>query len=511
MRLFNENLILNRMEQILSEQLTQVKIIGDIPLSRNDFEYLAEKIRVFIQNGVENELFNKYRASIATFLVFGAVYYYDGGTYWPNIEKYTGDIQTNRRNDFYKRFIYILEHLNLPRFEKEQEEGFRYVTPILCHAGIPQSCLDDYFEVVSDTLNNTAFFEGHILEEFKYFMRFKVQKPVIRYFEFLENEAEEFLQNSRDLLLYIDGSNSSVEDAKIKFQDLPKRMIERCFEWQNSERVKDKIKIIKNVILTSPKIMLDTQGMGIYVLLPQQLIRDCFDDKVSWEIIYGERVFISKARLFKKGEFFVSEEKTVSLLPNENYKISLFIEDKPVGTWEFKGLSDGYICFDRKGNLIRKAHLPPDVVVVIFDKKQDLGYNNVMIEELTYFPNWINYKTYRINLENARQLVCSFGSVEVKKDNKLTLIGGKTLFDQTDGVGAICFTSLPNFLLNDGSAEKWHITVSFKHEKQEIHSMSYILTEGMEKHSLHDYIERYAFGEYDITVWNERKSGAFLY
>jgi len=41
MNIFVEDLTLKKIEGILSEKLYNVKIIGDLPLSEDDFKYLA--------------------------------------------------------------------------------------------------------------------------------------------------------------------------------------------------------------------------------------------------------------------------------------------------------------------------------------------------------------------------------------------------------------------------------------------------------------------------------------
>jgi len=388
MFLFNSNLSLNKIEGILSEKLHTVRIIGDLPISQKDFEYLAETIQNYAQIGLMDQLFKNYQICMAAFMVFTATYYYEEGAFWPYIEKYIRETSQNERNKLYQCFSFSVRRFKLPVFVKEQLEGQKYVTPIVCHSGIPQSCLDDYFDVVSDTLNNTLFFEGHILEDFKYLMRYKVQKPVIRYFDFLDNDAEEFLQKSRDLISYLDMEKNSIEDAIIQFPDLPVRMIERCYEWQSHEKVKDKMRTRRNTIITSPKIFLDLHGMGIYVLLPQQGIRECFDDSVFWEIMCDEKIITLKSRLFKKGEIYLSKERAATLIPAANYTVTLFMEDKSVGQWSYKGLADGYISFDDKGGLIKRNYLPPDVVTMVFADGYNLGKNDCMIEELPHIPYW---------------------------------------------------------------------------------------------------------------------------
>jgi len=511
MFLFNQNLTLKNMEEILSEQLQTIKIIGDIPISKKDFEYLAGTIRDYIQIGLVDQVLHKHRTCIAIFMVFTATYYYEERAFWPHIEKYTGEIPQNQRSEFYQSFALTVKRYKLPMFEKEQKEGQKYVTPIVCHSAIPQSCLEDYFDVVSDTLNNTLFFEGHILEEFKYFMRYKVQKPVIRYFDFLDSDAEEFLQNSRELISYWEIGNTSIEEASAHFPGLPIRMIDRCYEWQSHEKVKDKMRARKNTIITSPRIMLDLHGMGIYVLLPQQGIRECFDDSVSWVILCDERIITLKSRLFKKGELFLSEERTVTLLPADNYTITLFMEDKSVGEWSYKGLADAYMSFDNKGGLIKRNYLPPEVIIMVFAQGHDLGENDSMIEELPHLPNWGHSPIYRINLANSKQLMCSFGNLEIKTDNKPVLVGGKRLFDQTDGIASLCYTRLPELLMNDDSAEEYNIGVVRKHEKQVLDARREAIDSSMKKVALQEYIEHNAFGEYDIKLWNAKGNQGRFY
>lgn len=504
MLLFNNKLTLKNIEDILFEKLQTVRIIGDLPISKHDFEYLAEKIQDFTQIKLKDQLFNKYQTCIAVFMVFTATYYYEERAFWPHVEKYIGETSQNQRIELYQCFSFTVRRFKLPVFLKERIEGQKYVTPIVCHSGIPQSCLDDYFDVVSDTLNNTLFFEGHILEEFKYFMRYKVQRPVIRYFDFLDNDAEEFLQKSRELISYWDMGKTSVEDASAQFPNLPVRMIERCYEWQSHEKVKEKMRTRKNTIITSPKIFLDLHGMGIFVLLPQQGIRECFDDSVSWEIMCDEKIIILKSRLFRKGELYLSEEKTATLIPAMNYTITLFMEDKSVGEWSYKGLADGYISFDNKGGLIKRNYLPPEVVIMVFADGYDLGKNDCLIEELPRIPYWPRSLIYRINLVNAKHLVCSFGNLEIKTDNKPVLMGGKRLFDQTDGIASLHYTRLPEILINDDSAEEYNISVARKHEKQVLDSRRDTIGRSIKKIAMQDYIKHNVFGEYDITLWNSK-------
>lgn len=68
MNIFAQNYTIRKMNEILELKLREVKIIGDIDLSLEDFKHLAHHLGLFTQNGHIMKLFKKTQASMIVFM-----------------------------------------------------------------------------------------------------------------------------------------------------------------------------------------------------------------------------------------------------------------------------------------------------------------------------------------------------------------------------------------------------------------------------------------------------------
>jgi hypothetical protein len=80
-------------------------------------------------------------------LVWAGLVGYEDGDYWSAVQEFTSLPDTPYWEQKLGRFFLdFLEAHDLPRFDIEG--GHTYVTPILTHGGIPNSCLEEYFEEI---------------------------------------------------------------------------------------------------------------------------------------------------------------------------------------------------------------------------------------------------------------------------------------------------------------------------------------------------------------------------
>lgn len=147
----------------LSWALEQVSLIEQVALSQADQEHLTALICRHISlnpsKGI-SFLITKAPACLACFLVGMGTVGYNNGNYWTAVAE-TLDLvpDPNWERKLGESFLELLREHNLPTFDLP--DGLRYVTPILIHGGIPNSCLSEYFlSVVSplvrrDLLNPT--------------------------------------------------------------------------------------------------------------------------------------------------------------------------------------------------------------------------------------------------------------------------------------------------------------------------------------------------------------------
>ncbi|MCK4339861.1 MAG: hypothetical protein KAW87_07750, partial [Candidatus Cloacimonetes bacterium] len=82
---------------------------------------------------------------MACFLVWKGIFNYRDGDYWSAV-KAIGLPYPNWQVKWGEIFIDFLESNGLPSFDIK--DAHRYVTPILIHGMIPNSCLDEYFEKI---------------------------------------------------------------------------------------------------------------------------------------------------------------------------------------------------------------------------------------------------------------------------------------------------------------------------------------------------------------------------
>ena len=137
-------------EQELSKKAQTVRLLGEIPLSSVELDHLGTLIRQTITPSIsEGTRFLERQAptSLACFLVGMGIVGYRDGDYWSAVRESTGLVDDpNWKRRWGRIFLDFLKTNDLPRFEIEG--GLTYVTPILAHGGIPNSCLDEFFEKV---------------------------------------------------------------------------------------------------------------------------------------------------------------------------------------------------------------------------------------------------------------------------------------------------------------------------------------------------------------------------
>ena len=189
-----------------------------------------------------------YKEAFVAFLVFCAVYEYENGTFWQILEKYTGNLSQQRRMEMYSTFLSVVKKYNLNLFENESEEGYTYVTPILCHAGIPINAFDSYFLAISNTVND-AFYDDFDVNDYLSYLKNKTEMPVKRYLKLTnKRDSYSFIQNTKHLVL-----NDTVDfDENIDSGNYT-RMLEQISLWKERPKNKKNLQARSNVQITCTK------------------------------------------------------------------------------------------------------------------------------------------------------------------------------------------------------------------------------------------------------------------
>lgn len=483
------------MNEMIVEQIPKYGLIGDLPLSREDFNYLASTITFLYENDINTKNFNIYKEVLVAFIVFCAVYEYNKGTFWQPIEKYIGDLSQQHRMEIYSTFLTVVKKYNLKTFENESEEGYTYVTPILCHAGIPINALDSYFTAISNTVND-AFYDDFDVDDYLGYLKNKTEMTVKRYIKLTnKRDSYSFIQNTKQLIL-----SDSVDNDEVVESGNHSRMLEQISLWKERPRNKKNLQARSNVQITAPKIKIDLDGVGIYCELPRIIVKDSYDSYLIWEISNYETTNIVKADFFRRSGVLVSQEKIITLKPTQSYTIALKVDDNQISKWEFDLVKNNYVAFSQNGNVIKTEHLPNSSVILLLNKNLSiLEKDELSIMELPQIPLWTDYNVYQADLSNLKVFKCSGLNIRVNSESKPIIDGGETLFNQENSRAYIVLPYINLPIIANG---EWHIEIKYKAGSDVISKLNVAVGSSCERISLSSYINNESYGEYDIKVWN---------
>ncbi|KIY23821.1 hypothetical protein, partial [Mesobacillus subterraneus] len=494
MRIFSEDSSLQTMNNQVAAMIPIYSVLGDLPLSEKDFRLLASRIElVFGREGFQGSKY-LFKESLAIFLVFSAVFEYEGRVFWRPIESYLGELSYNRKMELYSIFSEVLDKYDLNHFENESDEGYTYVTPILCHAGIPVNAYDNYFGAISNTVND-SFYDDFDVDDYLYYLTNKTEVTVRRYIKLsTKKDSYNFIQNTRKLIL-----NDSVDQDDEMENGNYTRMFEQVSIWKEKPKVKKNLQARSNVQITAPKIKIDLDGVGIYFEIPRIIVKDCYDSYIIWEITSDETSQLVKADFFRRNSVLVSEEKIITLKPATTYTITLKVDDQQISKWEFDGVKNKYIAFLPNGNFIKTEWLPnTSVIFLIHNDSEILNKEELSVAEMSKIPLWNQYDVYSIDLTNLKTLPCTGFIVRVNTENKPTLIGGKTLFNQENSRAYMELPYIQVPVIQDG---EWHLEIKHRAENV-LEKINATVPNNREWIELSSYITEDCYGNYDIKIWN---------
>lgn len=123
--------------------------LGMMPISREDLIQIEATILTLLQQDPVSGpalLAEKAPAHLALFLVWQGIKGYQDGDYWSAVHEIVGITDKYLEARWGGAFLEFLERQNLP--SGIDVGGHKYVTSILLHGGIPDSCLPEYFREV---------------------------------------------------------------------------------------------------------------------------------------------------------------------------------------------------------------------------------------------------------------------------------------------------------------------------------------------------------------------------
>jgi hypothetical protein len=259
-------------EDSLKPYFGHIKLLGEIPVTHIELEQLGNLFRDYIkrygQAGATRNFEAHYRRTFVVFLAAVAAHNTDPD-YWRVVSN-TAGIPPERiyQLRWGEIFLEQLDRFRLPTFEKVG--GYRFVTPIRLHGGIPAYSLPDYFAYILWPSVNKDLYKRVKTEKVlpkllkRSTVKISVDSPVIN---FLENGGEyalEFFDRCRKMARLYRQSQEVPAPGEI---DLPPYVVRTFQQWVDEE-----LETARGIRLRAPRLYLDPWGPDFYLHLPPESV-----------------------------------------------------------------------------------------------------------------------------------------------------------------------------------------------------------------------------------------------
>jgi hypothetical protein len=323
-------------EQRLCASLEEVRLIGEVNLSRDEFAALAESMR-----GMRaGHLARRYPCAFATFLVYCGIHEYEHGAFWDGVKRVLSpDMMTSELGQEFERFLDARRLEDFPHFTDEHAQ--RYVSRILAHGGVPDYCLGDFFDLLHYTLQRpdwAALPAVDLITEWqsRQFSFVQIDKPIQRFLASGGSTARDFLQRSLDM---VEDALETGGPVIVHETGLPVRIGEGFNSWRERRTVTThRSGAATRARFVSPRISFDPwSGEGLILRLPPQPLTDTARH-ATWQIGFGQRTMavdcspLSSAQLTHEVEIVLDE-------PAPRWDVTLLVDGSEVSSWRFAGLS----------------------------------------------------------------------------------------------------------------------------------------------------------------------------
>ncbi|MFT8312723.1 MAG: hypothetical protein ABF633_00495 [Clostridium sp.] len=435
------NLNLLQINKLLENKIGNCELISDISLTKGEHEEILAKVIDILEYANKGDnlklVVENSPLVFANVLVYIAMYEYEGN-YWDKVKEILQLPELSQQSKTILAWSVqkVINKYNLKAFN---DGGYKYITPIICHSGIPNKSLAGIFDIILNNYDNTTVTTEALIDNIKYFIRYKVDTTVYRFITFNEDRAITFLHNLKDLVTVVEDNRLTLDETLTKYNYFDERIITQYYKWRDEKKIDKQKKRNSNRIL-SPKIRFDGISLGVYLYLPVQHIDKHYNNCIEWNIKYdnGEVINITGSLYYQNREC-ISEEQNIALKPSNTYKINLTYDGEILGEWVYDGVNEGqpYIIFDEYDNAVKGNKILTKSVTCILREEYRVVETDL---EITYcnLPNkyWCDFRCVNIILLCNCDFIRLLSSkeeiiIEYKKVNAIELQEGNLLFNES--------------------------------------------------------------------------------
>lgn len=369
-------------------KLNEDSIIDKILSGKEEYDLVCETITAILKWKRLNYVLAFHEELIAFFLVGTAKYHYNDseGGFWNQVEKIIRGANLNSRRDIVNAFYRVVKKYNLPLFEDEKKEGYKLIAPIVCHAGIPQNCIDSWFDAIYQ-MQKVKY--SNLELELNFACRY-ADRPVKRYIKFLSERglvAEE-VQQIQELISCVIAKKAVPESI-----DLSCEVKKYAVDWAETKGKACNSVFIKRF---SPELLYDCETYNLTVHLPDMNLKKGY--WVRWDIISDEEILRKKIYGKEQKDGYFYKDCEILIKPAKTITVKLF-DDSGIQLDEFcLKRENEVLVFNNKGRLNKSKYLSKSQSYFICEK--DIEVCN----DLQILYEYEEFTAYIFNSDKAKEV-----------------------------------------------------------------------------------------------------------
>ncbi len=299
-----------------------LRLLGQLPLSSQAYSRIERLLQSHAKDATA------YPVTLALYLVWTGILKYNVD-FWPQIPhgpRYQGD--------WGPQFMATLARYDFPVFD--DVGGYRYLTPILAHGGVPDSCLPDFFHNLIIPLADGQFGahtsvelvrewrQDHEMIKFWY-------RPSSRFLDRGGHAAEDFVERCRQMVEQYFESNTVLPPEAL---GLPEHVV-KWFQSFLEENHEDD-PLTSHNRLRAPFFQIQPGSRVVLTLPAQRLVLNAADRNIP-SVVWSMAGRTLEARLHDRGAFFETDRESIPWEdPGRGETIRLLVGGNPERAWELK-------------------------------------------------------------------------------------------------------------------------------------------------------------------------------
>ena len=245
MRFFSADSTLYEMEQQLEnyffEEEHNLRIIGDLPISFEDYKYLNFKMKGIIQYISRVEVLEQYRLCFLTTLIFAIQFEKNVKMTLKHYEQFMNQFQQHQFRFCMRMLAETFHEMGLSTYNISVNSSKDLLELLVIHTSLPKNKSEEIFEILEDYFTQK---QCYLLDEEIYS---QLDRTLLGIYPFLSLDGKGFQLSHllKELYEACYLEHKSLEQLFDDFDTLPKQLIEDCYRWFNtySENSTNLIKI----------------------------------------------------------------------------------------------------------------------------------------------------------------------------------------------------------------------------------------------------------------------------